>query len=229
VEVTSRQAAEQLGVTQQRIQTLFAAGDLRGRKVAGRLLMDSSDIQARLVRRPGRGRPLAARVAWGMLWELSGERADWLAASERSRLRTRIRTLNAEEVVLRVRRRAILHQYRILPAYLNRVAADAACVPGGISAASAVGADIVAIGFAEAYATTPTLGRLVKQYAMEEAGSDTDLNVNLRVLDDDLTFLLTSRTRMPAAVVACDLMESPEPRTRRAGTQLLSDLLGEFS
>jgi len=66
--------------------------------------------------------------AWGMLWELSGERAHWLAASERSRLRTNIRKLNAEDVVLRVRRRATLHQYRILPTYVDRIATDSACI-----------------------------------------------------------------------------------------------------
>ena len=226
MEITSRQAAEQLGITQQRIQTLFAAGDVRGRKVAGRLVVDSADIQARLARRPGRGRPLAARVAWGMLWELSGERAHWLAASERSRLRTNIRKLNTDEVVLRVRRRATLHQYRILPTYVDRLAADAACVASGVSAASAVGADIVAIGFAEIYTARSTHDRLVKQYATMEGGNDA--NVNLRVLDDDLIFLLNGRTHMPSAVVACDLMESPEPRTRRAGTLVLSDLLSRF-
>ena len=228
MEITSRQAAEQLGVTQQRIQTLFAAGDVHGRMVAGRLVVDSGDIQARLARRPGRGRPLAARVAWGVLWELSGERAHWMAASERSRLRTNIRKLNAEEVVLRVRRRAALHQYRILPTYVDRLAADAACVPSGVSAASVVGADIVAIGFAEVYTARSTHDRIVKQYAMVEGGNDSDINVNLRVLDDDLTFLLGGRTHMPSAVVACDLMESPEPRTRRAGTVVLSDLLSRF-
>jgi hypothetical protein len=53
MEITSRQAAEQLGVTQQRIQTLFSAGDLRGRKVAGRLVIDTADVQARLLRRSG--------------------------------------------------------------------------------------------------------------------------------------------------------------------------------
>ena len=228
MEITSRQAAEQLGVTQQRIQTLFAAGDVRGRMVAGRLVVESADIQARLARRPGRGRPLAARVAWGALWELSGERANWMAASERSRLRTNIRKLNTEEVVLRVRRRAILHPYRILPTYLDRLAADAACVGSGVSAASAVGADIVAIGFAEMYTARSTHDRLVTQYAMVEGGNDADNNVNLRVLDDDLTFLLSGRTHMPSAVVGCDLMESPEPRTRHAGTLLLSDLLSRL-
>jgi len=228
VEITSRQAAEQLGVTQQRVQTLFAAGDLGGRMVAGRLVGDSGDIQARLTRRPGRGRPLAARVAWGLLWELSGERAHWLAASERSRLRTNIRKLNAEEVVLRARRRAALHQYRILPTYVDRLAADAACVPSGVDAASAVGADIVAVGFAEVYTARSTHDRLVTQYAMVEGGNDADINVNLRVLEDDLIFLLNGRTHMPSAVVACDLMESPEPRTRRAGTLILSDLLSRF-
>ncbi len=228
MEITSRQAAEQLGVTQQRIQALFAAGDVRGRMVAGRLVVDSGDIQARLVRRPGRGRPLAARVALGMLWELSGERAHWLGASERSRLVANIRNLNAEDVVLRVRRRATLHRYRILPTYVERLAADAACVAGGVDAASAVGADIIAIGFAEVYTARSTHDRLVTQYAMVEGGNDADVNVNLRVLDDDLTFLLSARTHMPSAVVACDLMESPEPRTSRAGTLVLSDLLSRF-
>jgi len=161
-----------------------------------------------------------------MLWELSGERAHWLAASERSRLVANIRNLNAEDVVLRVRRRATLHRYRILPTYVERLAADAACVAGGVGAASAVGADIVAIGFAEVYTARSTRDRLDKQYAMVEGGNDGD--VNPRVLDDDLTFLLSARTRMPSAVVACDLMESPEPRTRRAGTLVLSDLLSQF-
>jgi hypothetical protein len=228
VEITSRQAAEQLGVTQQRVQALFASGDLGGRMVAGRLVVDSGDIKARLARRPGRGRPLAARVAWGVLWELSGERAHWMAASERSRLRTNIRKLNTDEVVLRVRRRATLHRYRILPTYVDRLAADAACVAGGVGAASAVGADIVALGFAEVYTARSTGDRIVKQYAMVEGGTDADINVNLRVLDDDLIFLLSGRTHMPSAVVACDLMESPEPRTRHAGTLLLSDLLSRL-
>lgn len=228
MEITSRQAAEQLGVTQQRIQTLFAAGDVRGRMVAGRLVVDSTDIQARLARRPGRGRPLAARVAWGMLWELAGERAHWLAASERSRLRTTTRKLSTDEVVLRARRRATLHQYRILPTYVDRLAADDACVASGVSAASEVGADIVAIGFAEIYTARSTHNRLVRQYAMVAGHNDADINVNLRVLDDDLIFLLDGRTRMPSAVVGCDLMESPEPRTRRAGTLVLSDLLSRF-
>ena len=228
MEITSRQAAEQLGVTQQRIQTLFTAGDVRGRMVAGRLVVESADIQARLARRPGRGRPLAARVAWGMLWDLSGESAHWLGASERSRLRTNVRKLTTEEVVLRVRRRATLHQYRILPTYVDRLAADAACVPSGVEAASAVGADIVAVGFAEVYTARSTHDRLVTQYAMVEGGNDADINVNLRVLEDDLIFLLNGRTHMPSAVVACDLMESPEPRTRRAGTLILSDLLSRF-
>jgi len=228
MEITSRQAAEQLGVTQQRIQTLFSAGDLRGRKVAGRLVIDTTDVQARLLRRPGAGRPQAARVAWATLWELSGERAHWLSASERSRLRTTIRRLNIEDIALRVRRRATLSQYRILPTYLERLAADTALVAGGVSAASAVGADIVAIGFAEVYADTPTHDRVVTQYALANASDDAEANVNLRVVEDDLTFLLEGRTHMPAAVAAADLMESPESRTRRAGTQLLTDLLSQF-
>jgi len=228
VEITSRQAAEQLGVTQQRIQTLFSAGDLRGRKVAGRLVIDTADVQARLLRHPGAGRPQTARVAWATLWELSGERAHWLSPSERSRLRATIRRLNPDDIALRVRRRATLNQYRVLPTYLERLTADTALVAGGISATSAVGADIVAIGFAEVYTDTATHDRVVTQYALAQASDDGDVNVNLRVVDTDLTFLLEGRSQMPGAVVAADLMEAPESRTRRAGTQLLSDLLSQF-
>lgn len=114
----------------------------------------------------GAGRPQAARVAWATLWELSGERAHWLSASERSRLRTNIRRLDTEDIALRVRRRATLSQYRILPTYLERLAADTAHVAGGVSAASAVGADIVAVGFAELYTDTATHDRVVTQNAL---------------------------------------------------------------
>lgn len=163
-----------------------------------------------------------------MLWELSGERAHWLAASERSRLIANLRKFNGEDVVLRVRRRSTLHRYRILPTYVERLADDAACVTGGVSAASAIGADIVATGFAEVYTDRPAHDRLVTQYAMVDPDEDADINVNLRVLDDDLAFLLDRRTHMPSAVVACDLMESSEPRTRRAGALVLGDLLTGF-
>jgi len=78
------------------------------------------------------------------------------------------------------------------------------------------------------YTARPAHDRLVKQYAMVDAGNGSDVNVNLRVLDDDLAFLLSGRTRMPSAVVACDLMESPEPRSRRAASLVLSDLLSGF-
>ena len=127
-----------------------------------------------------------------------------------------------------MRRRASLSQYRILPTYLERLAAETVLVAGGVSAASTVGADIVAIGFAELYADTTTHDRVVTEYALADPSDDADTNVNMRVLEDDLTFLLEGRGHMPAAVVAADLMESPESRTRRAGTQLLTDLLSQF-
>ena len=151
-----------------------------------------------------------------------------MATSHDERLRANIRRLDTEDIALRVRRRATLSQHRILPTYLERFAADTSLVAGGVSAASAVGADIVAIGFAEVYTDTATHDRVVTQYALADAGDDADVNVNLRVVEDDLTFLLEDRTHMPAAVVAVDLMESPESRTRRAGTQLLTDLLSQF-
>lgn len=180
---------------------------------------DAVDARARLAVRPGRA--LVPATAWGALWELSGERAAWLSPTDRSRLRARLRRYDAEQLVAATRARAERRPVRVLPAYRAPVLAVEGVVISGLTAAAAVGADVISAGGEdEAYCSTATFARLRDDYALTDRGQ---ANLILRVPRFDLP--LEGRERMPDAVVAVDLAESSDVRTRRAGLDLLTKSL----
>lgn len=112
---------------------------------------------------------------------------------------------------------------RVLPAYRDAVLAAEGVVVSGLTAAAAVGADVVTAGGGdEAYCTTATFARLRGDYALTDRGH---ANLVLRIPRFDLPF--ERRERMPDAVVALDLAESSDVRTRRAGLRLLNDALSQ--
>lgn len=226
MELTSREAARRLHVSDREVRRLAAVGDLRSRKLGGRLLVQVDALDQRLQSRPSRGRPMSARVAWGLLWELSDLRASWLRDSERSRLRSWLRTASVESVALAVRRRAVRHDLRLLPQYLEAVAGADGVLAGGISAAEFVGADIVGLGAAEIYCTADRLAELTGEYGLSDRG-ETNLTVRVPALPE--ADLLTGRDAMPAAAVAVDLLESADIRTRRAGHDVAERLLARRS
>ena len=94
-------------------------------------------------------------------------------------------------------------------------------VASGLTAAAAVGADILTAGAEdEAYCSTVTFARLRRDYALSDPGQ---ANLLLRIPCFALDLL--GRAGMPDAVVAVDLAESSDVRTRRAGLKLLSGML----
>jgi len=221
--LTVEQAATRLGVSAQEVRRLVRTGVLSARRV-GRTLVLSEDVvdeRARLDIAPGR--VLSAPVAWATLWELSGERADWLERSGRSRVQARLRATDAERLVAATRDRADRHELRVLPAYRDRVLAHEGVVASGLTAADAVGADIVAAdaAAAEVYCTAGTLTGLRRDLGLSDRGEP---NLVVRVPRFD-GLPLTGRAHMPGAVVAVDLTESADVRTRRAGLDLLADAL----
>lgn len=110
---------------------------------------------------------------------------------------------------------------RVLPAYRDAVLSAEGVVASGLTAGAAVGADIITAGEEdEACCSTATSTRLRGDYALTERGQ---ANLILRVPRFDLP--LEGRTRVPGAVVAVDLAESSDVRTRRAGLRLLEDAL----
>jgi hypothetical protein len=179
---------------------------------------DAVDARARLAVRPGR--LLVPATAWGALWELSGERAAWLSRADRSRLHA-LRRYDAEQLVAATQGRAKRHAVRVLPASRDDVLAADRVVVSGLTAAAAVGADIISAGGDdEAYCSTATFARLRGDHALTDRGQ---AHLILHMPGFDLP--LGGRERMPDAVVAVDLAESSKVRTRRAGLWLLSEAL----
>lgn len=220
--LTVEQAATRLGVSAQEVRRLVRAGTLPAQRVGRTLVLsdDAVDERARLDVAPGR--VLSAPVAWATLWELSGERADWLDRSGRSRMQARLQVSDAEQVVAATRDRADRHELRVLPAYRDRVLAHDGVVASGLTAADAVGANIVAAGAtAEVYCTEEGLTELRRDLGLSERGEP---NLVVRVPRFD-GLPLAHRPHMPLAVVAVDLAESADVRTRRAGLDLLAGAL----
>lgn len=220
--LTVAQAAARLGVGQEQVRRLARCGKLPAYKVGRTIVLDDDavDRRARLPIKAGRG--LAPRTAWAALWLLSQDEVDWLTAADRSRLRSRLRSWNAEQVVTAERSRADRYDLRVLPAYLDRVLGAEGVVASGMSAAAAVGADVVAAtAAAEVYCAAETLAALRRDLSLSDRG---ETNLVVRVPRYD-RLLLAGYTDMPSAVVAVDLAESVDVRTRRAGLTLLADAL----
>jgi hypothetical protein len=101
-------------------------------------------------------------------------------------------------------------------------------VSGGLSAAAAAGADIVGMDLAELYCDDETRSDLFTQFAITTTSSRPNLIIRTIENTDLAHRLLAGRTEMPAAAVAVDLIESPEPRTTHAGAELAARLLNGF-
>jgi excisionase family DNA binding protein len=217
--ITTAEAARLLQVSTREVRRLIAAGDLQAETVGRIFLLEEASVHARRRSPVRRGRALAAGTAWAALLETSGERASWLDRPTRSRLRSWLRLHAPEEISAACRRRAVRHDLRVLPAYLNDVVLGSDVVPSGMTAAGSSEADIVAFGETprEFYCTGEALTRLRQEYHLSTAG-EPNLIARVPLFDDPQ---ILGRDIMPIAVIAVDLLESADVRTRRAGAELL--------
>lgn len=87
----------------------------------------------------------------------------------------------------------------------------------GASAARDVGIDLVASDYLDAYIPPSRFDRLVRRYRLRPSREP---NVILRRLPD-LAFGWESRAVAPAAAVAIDLAEEPDPRSQEAADRAL--------
>lgn len=220
--LSTAEAAGRLGVSDRQVRRLVQRGALPATWIGGRLVLDSADVDRRVVRAPERGRPFAPRTSWAALWMVSGERVSWLQSSEGSRLRRWLRHATPETLALATRERARVERYRVLPRYLDELAGAIGVIRGGVSAADDVGADIVSVGAAELYCAEQTRLLLVADYGLTESREP---NVIIRVPLLEFSLLDHGHATMPAGVIAMDLLEADDVRTRRAGHQIVDQLL----
>lgn len=211
------EAAERLGVSTRQVQHLVARGELRA---LARGLVDETSVERLMaVRRGSHTRAWAESTAWAAVALLSGREAGWVGESQRSRLRGRLRDMEAGELVERARGRARVSRYVAHRSAGERLRAE---LVDTSSVASRLGlAETNAI---DGYLGTTDVEAVVSRHGLirDDAGS-----VTLRATSMDLAVVrdLVSAIDVLAAL---DLAESLDVRERRAGIEALHRALGTF-
>lgn len=210
-------AAEELEVSARRIRQLIASGDLPGQRIGRSWVIDRGDVQR--LRRNDVGRPWSAASAWAVL-ELAAGRDPHLSPVGRSRARKRLADNGLDDLVSRLRARSDRREMYSHPSALDRLGAEPAVVYGGVSAVAEYDVDLIADGEAEVYVRASELADLIDRFALdEEAGRP---NVIVRVVDDAVWPFDDGDRVVPWSVVAVDLLDSRDERSRRAGLELLT-------
>jgi excisionase family DNA binding protein len=211
------EAAAELGVSPRRVRQMLADGVLDGERVGRAWVIGSDQLRQAGHRRPEVGRPWSSASAWAVLALADGGKPV-LSPVERSRARKRLAE-GLDSVARRLGSRADRRSFYAHPSVLDRLADVPGVVRAGASAAPVHGADLVVGEGFEGYVRAGELDGLVSQFGLD--GQAARPNVLLRVVDDAVWPFQPGQESAGRAVVAMDLLESDEPRTQRAGAELL--------
>ena len=230
VELTTRQAAERLGVNQSRVRALVAAGRLAARRAGSQWLLDADtvDRQATLIAAGAKGRAMAPRVAWAAGVLADGGRVPWLSSADRSRLIKRLRQADHVEVVVRwlAARSSRVARFRIGESDVDELLRADGVVGTGVSASAALGLGLGTGGTADAYASDETAKRLVRDFFLIESRSG---NLTLRIVDGALhqlaSRIINGQHIAPRLFVGVDLAEDEDARAKTAGRDLITTAL----
>ena len=210
-------AAERLGVSVRQVQHLVARGELRP---LARGVVDRSSVD-RLVRsRQGsRTRAWAEATAWGAISLLSGGDAAWMGDVQRSRLRSRLRSMDAGELVGRARNRAFVTQYRAHASAAQRLRGLLVSPADASARLGLVDSDV-----ADGYLAAADIDNVVGTFRLvcDDAGA-----VILRATTIDLT-IVRSLADQALVVAGLDAAVSADAREQRAGIDALTDALEMF-
>ena len=191
-------ASRLLGVSVERVRQLVVAGDLPGQRFGNAWAVPRDALVARRNHSGSGGRPLGSARAWREL-----------VASEVDPRRPGRYKLRAEVIRCEMSR------------------ADADSLPGvvgaqegGVRAAIALGAPLVASDDRDLYLSRRAFGELDSRVAVVP---DPLGPVRLRVVDDNAWDLIPPGPLAPRGAVALDLLDSADPRHWIAAEALLAD------
>ena len=221
--LTTHEAGVRLGITQTSVRQLIDSGQLTVVGKVGRaLLLDRSSVERRAAAGSRRGRAWTPRIAWAALTMLSGGNPSWISPSEKSRLRTRLRTQTAEDVAVLARNKDRIFRYRVTADGLSLLHEH--LLPGGVSALR--NEDVAArfgltggSGLVEGYVVQGDAEQLALAFGMAE---DPEGNVVIHEVNVTEPF---AAGHVPVAAIAVDLMGSLSIRERSAGQRVIRELL----
>lgn len=209
-------AAEELDVSRRRVRQLLAAGQLLGQQVGGTWVIERVRLDE--VRPAAAGRPWSPRSAWAVLGLASGHDLE-LSPVERSRARRRLAENGLASLVDQLRSRANRSDCYAHASALSRIVNKVGVVRGGVSAAPEHDVDLIAVNSADVYVRESLLSALVDRYELD-AQADRP-NIAVRVVSDDDWLFDAEDEVAPWPVVAVDLLDASDGRSRRAGLDLI--------
>jgi hypothetical protein len=221
--LTVTEVADMFGITRASVHDLLRSGQLATTGRAGRaLLIDRGSVDRLAATGTRRGRAWTARTAWAALALLSGQNPTWISSSEKSRLKNRLRSLDAATVQVLARNKDRTFRYRGTPdalvALSDYLIASGATAMRDQSTAETFGMT-GGSGIAEGYVMAGDAEALADSFGLVE---DPEGNAIIHEVESEEPF---TEGRAPVAAIAVDLMGSPATRERSAGQRLIEELL----
>ncbi len=209
--------AGELGVSDRRVRQMLADGELRGSRVGRAWLVERAALDEVLGRESVSGRPWRPGAAWALLALLAGSDVE-LSPVDRLRIGRRAEA-GVVANLARLRVRAEERRFFGHPSVLGPLVESPDVVRSGVSAVGDHEVDLVVSGVAEGYVRATDVEALVERFALEEGAAR--WNVLLRVVDDEVWPFELEQRVASAVVVAVDLLDASDERSRRAGAVLL--------
>lgn len=204
-------AAQRLGVSDQRVRAMISSGSIDAEKVAGAWLIPATSLARLAASRRQGGRPLSTASAWALLLLASGEPVGWASARVQSRMAAALDDHGLSGAFGKLDCRAARHAYQAHVAELPRLAGSADLMLGGVSAAGAYKLGLQGGDELEAYVAAGAIERVAKCHGLV---ADGEPNVMLRAVPDDI-WPIVHRRIAPIAAVLADLAEHSDARARR--------------
>jgi excisionase family DNA binding protein len=222
-DMTVAEAAGRLQRSTMSIHRLIASGQLTATGTAGKaLLIDRSSVERLAATGTRPGRAWTAKTAWAALALLSGQNPTWISSSEKSRLKSRLRELDADAVCILARNKDRTLRYRATPDGL--IALNDHLIASGASAMrEEATAETFGMsgggGIAEGYVMAGDAQALADAFGLVE---DPEGNAIIHEVEVAEPF---TEGHAPIAAIAVDLMGSLATRERSAGQRVINELL----
>ncbi|MFW0775843.1 helix-turn-helix domain-containing protein [Paenarthrobacter nitroguajacolicus] len=221
--LSTAEVAERLGITQVSVRQLVESGQLTVVGRVGRsILLDRSSVERLSAAGTRRGRAWTAKTAWAALALLSGQNPTWISSSEKSRLKSRLRHLDAAAVCILARHKDRTSRYRATRDALDHLShyliASGATAMRDESTAETFGMT-GGSGIAEGYVMAGDAKPLADSLGLVE---DPSGNAIIHEVELEEPF---AEGRVPVAAIAVDLMGSLATRERSAGQRVIEELL----
>lgn len=234
-QVSVAQAAEILGVHEQRVYQRIREGSLPAERIGHQWVVEMNEVR-RVSRSAVPGRPLSARSVWDIVAVAAGDlSASRLRPSPRSRARSRLRNLLsrvsseapdavADHLAHALRNRAERVLVEASPRDLPDVRADERVHPSGVSRPES---NMSAGDVVEGYVAAEDLDDLVADYLLS-AAPRARANVVLHVVPSGSEHPSLADLATSPLVLAADLAEHDGVRERHEAVRVIAHLDAEL-